>query len=83
MATKTAATKGRKSTTKRAAGKTAKAVPTLPRSAKQVAAWLEAREARRPGFIREVWGLMKTTGSRGPITPTRVAQDMPRESATH
>jgi hypothetical protein len=60
--TKTAQRKGAKTRTKRAAPRTARAKTdgrSLPRTAKGWAALLTAREARRPGFWRQVVEAMK------------------------
>lgn len=74
MATKTAAKKSRKSTTKREVFKVA-------RTAGQLAEGIWAREQRTPGYWKTVQECMTLWTSGG--TQIRAAQDMPRESATH
>lgn len=79
---KTAKTKqaGRKGTTKRNAGKAAKAEAfKVPRTAKQLAAGIQARMKRSPEYWREVVAAMSATQD-------RAAQVTPRENgagATH
>lgn len=62
-ARKKTAKRGTKSTSRRTAGKTVKKVASgMPRSPKQWGMELARRDARRPGFIREVMASVSSGG---------------------
>lgn len=82
MATKTAAKTGRKSTTKRAAGKAE--VAALPRSANQIADAFLARMKTNPGLLEQVVALVKSRRHVSAPSALRAAQVVTRETpATH